>query len=101
MADSQQTFALQRIQDLPTYENVRDSIDKASRGSADSIKRLEKLIFDQKDRLEQMRHLSIVTPSQIRLQASMQDVLIISQQTLTQIRLSASCLKISSGILDT
>lgn len=99
MADSAKTFLLDQVQDLPAYENAGNSIDEKRRGSADSIKRLEILISDQKDRLEQLKKQSTGTPCQLRLHASMEDVLLLSKQTLTQIRQSARCLEISSAML--
>ena len=98
MADSAKTSLLDQVQDLPAYENAGNS-DEKRQGSADSIKRLEILISDQKDRLEQLKKQSTGTPCQIRLHASMEDVLLLSKQSLTQIRQSARCLEISSAML--
>jgi len=76
--------------------NAPNSNAETRRDSKDTIKRLERIIAVQEDRVKKMRHKSVGSRSQtLRLRACMKDSLAIYRLTLQQIRQSAEHLEIS------
>lgn len=76
--------------------NASNANAKTRRDSRNLIQRLEHIIAVQEDRVKQMRHQSVRSPSKThRLRASMKDVLETYRLTLQQIRQSAEILELS------
>ena len=106
MADSPYQYVRNQIRDnLRTYERLSfgkrtEFVAQRRRVSEDSIKRLEKIITIQEDRVKKIRHQSGGSPSQThRLRASMKDLLTTYRHTLQRIRASAETLELSWTIL--